>query len=100
MPDSRLCIHCEKPLVEYSRNEYYIFYICACNRNVGVKWDWSSRLIDGIEYPLGSAGSFVHVCPSCGGVAYRESISKELCVLCRNACVEVAVITETTGDTQ
>jgi len=82
-----ICVHCKSPMVEYSRNEHYVFYKCACNRNKGTEWDWKNRLLNDVEYMLGSAGSFIHECPNCMNHIYRRNISNELCLWCREANV-------------
>lgn len=82
------CGHCRQPLVEIARNEIYVFYKCACHKHKGADWDWRSALVDGVEYQLGSAGSFVHQCPACGEFTYRHDISTETCLLCNKARVE------------
>lgn len=77
-----LCGHCNQEMVELRRNEMYVFYKCGCRRHKGVDWDWKTFLMNGVEYSLGTAGSFVHDCPSCKGVTYRERMSNETCVRC------------------
>ena len=82
------CGHCRQELVEMYRNQLYVFYKCGCKLNKGVDWDWKHALVDGVEYELGTAGSFVHDCPECGNVTYRENMSHELCVACCRSHIE------------
>lgn len=79
-------------MIEIGRNAYRVFYKCECKRHKGVDWDWSTALINGLEYELGSAGSFVHDCPNCGNLTFRERMSNELCVSCGKAQVVPRVI--------
>ena len=86
------CAHCGEPTVEIGRNDLFVFYRCGCNRNKGADYDWRTRLLDGVEYCLGSAGSFVQECPACHNRLYRLRITRELCVHCAQARVEPVVI--------
>ena len=88
----RLCGHCGQQLVERGRSEYRVFFVCGCNRNKGVDWDWSYAIVDGVEYELGSAGSFVHECPSCDKLTFRQRISNELCAHCGKARIRARKI--------
>lgn len=77
-----ICLQCNQPMIEVGRNEYRVFFKCGCKRNKGVDWDWEHAIVDGLEYELGTAGSFVHDCPLCDGVTFRQIMSNELCVFC------------------
>lgn len=68
--------------MEYSRNEHSITYKCGCHFNKGVEWDWQDALVNGVQYLLGSAGSFTYVCPECDSVVMRQQLSYQWCVYC------------------
>ena len=68
--------------MECGRNEYFVFYKCGCHLHKGVDWDWSDALVDGVQYPLGSAGSFTYICPECDSTAMRMGLSYQWCIYC------------------
>ncbi len=82
-----VCGHCNHVMVEIGRTDQRVFYKCECHRHKGCDWDWQTALIDGVEYEIGTAGSFVHECPTCDGLTYRNSPSSERCLLCHKSQV-------------
>ena len=84
----KLCGHCNQPMVEIARNEYYVFFKCGCHRHKGAEWDWRTALVDGVELELGTAGSFVLECHVCHSLMYRSRITGEFCLQCGETRVE------------
>ena len=79
----RRCFDCGVEYREIARNEHRVFYKCTCNRNEGVDWDWSTAIIDGVEYELGSAGSWILKCVECGFVHMRlRRDGQSWCIRC------------------
>ena len=91
----RHCSHCNQDMVEIDRNEIYVFYKCGCHKHKGVEWDWRSALVNGVEYELGTAGSFVHKCPGCGEFTFRQEISNETCLWCGKVRIEPLKVEQT-----
>ena len=79
----RKCFDCGQTYNEIARNEHRVFYKCACNRYKGVNWDWSTGIIDGVEYELGSAGSWILRCVECGALHFRSRPDRQTwCIAC------------------
>lgn len=83
------CAHCNIQLEEVSRNEHFVFYRCGCGNYANAGYDWKTALIDGVEYLMGLAGSYVHTCPNCYNRIYRMRPSTEVCLWCNESRVEL-----------